>query len=189
MDSANQPAGQPDKPEHNNGTSHRGMFDRIADASAGIACQPLAPGLTLEFRVRYIGVSDAARLGVLMDTLNQLLGELRQPEPEDLDGLAAAEMEARRMSDEERAEKWQRSLENGKRIVRDVVEAVRDLDDPNVWRPVLFVDGPEDEGEDDSGVRLWIDRVIRIDGLSNILSVALSPASAVAGRWRPFLDK
>ena len=31
-----QPAGQPDKPELNNGTTHKGMFERIADSRAGL---------------------------------------------------------------------------------------------------------------------------------------------------------
>lgn len=180
-------AGQPDKPEHSNGTSHRGMFERIADAAAGVAYQQLAPGLTLEFKVRYIGVSDAARLGVLMSTLNKLIGELRKPAPEDMDGLEAAQLEAQRRSEAEQLAQWTKSLQDGRRVVEDVVEAVRDLDDPTIWRPVEWVASVEEEGDDEAGVRLCAERVLRLDGLTNILSVALMPASEVAGRWRPFL--
>jgi len=176
-------------PEHSNGSSHRGMFDRIADASAGIACQPLAPGVTLEFRVRYIGVADAARLGILLGTLYKLLGEARKPEQEDIDGLTAAQMEARRGTEADQLAKLTESLQDGRRVVEDVVEAVRDLDDPTIWRPVRWVTDSDEEGEDEHGVRLCSDRVLRVDGLTNILSVALSPASEVAGRWRPFLER
>ena len=182
-------ASQPDKPEHSNGTSHRGMFERIADAAAGVAYQQLAPGLTLEFRVRYIGVADAARLGILLGTLYKLLGEAREPDPEDLDGLTAAQHEARKLNEADRLAQITQSLQDGRRVVEDVVEAVRDLDDPSVWRPVEWVASADEEGEDEHAVRLCADRVLRIDGLTNILSVALSPASEVAGRWRPFLER
>jgi hypothetical protein len=182
-------AGRPDKPEHNNGTSHRGMFSRINDARAGVAYQQLGPGVTLEFRVKYIGLADAARLGILLGTLYKLLGEAREPDPEDMDGLTAAQHEARRVSEADRLAQITQSLADGRRVVEDVVEAVRDLDDPDVWRPVKWVSSDAEEGEDENEVRLCADRVLTPEGLSNIISVALFPASEVAGRWRPFLER
>ena len=182
-----QPAGQPDKPELNNGTTHKGMFERIADSRAGVAYQQIGPGLTLEFRVKYIGLADAARLGILLGTLYKLLGEAREPDPEDLDGLTAAQHEARKLGELDRMAKVAESVQEGRRVVEDVVEAVRDLDDPNIWRPVKWVETEAEMGEDEHGVRLCAERILNPQGMSNILSVALFPASEVAGRWRPFL--
>ncbi len=179
-------AGQPDKPEHSNGTSHRGMFDRIAGACAGIAYQELAPGIRLEFRVQYIGVSDAARLGLLLDTINKLIGEVRMPDPEDLDGLEAAELEAQRLSAADALARWSQKLREGRQVVESVVDAVRDLDDPTVWRPVRWVQSVAEAGEDEHGVRLCAEAVLRPEGLYNILAVAFQPASEAAGRWRSF---
>ena len=181
-----QPAGQPDKTAHTNGTSHRGMFDRIAGACAGIAYQQHTPQILLEFRVNYIGVSEAARLGILLSTIYKLIGQVRTPEPEDLDGLEAAQLEARKLSSDEALSKVSDKLREGRRIAESVVDAVRDLDDPTIWRPVRWVQSVAEEGEDEHEVRLCAERVLRPDGLTNILSVALQPASEVAGRWRPF---
>lgn len=181
-----QPAGQPEKPELNNGTTHKGMFERIAGACAGVAYQELAPGLTLEFRVQYIGVSEAARLGLLLATINKLIGELRMPDPADLDGLEAAELEARKMSLADSFAQWSEKLREGRHVVENVVDAVRDLDDPDVWRPIRWVESAAEEGEDQHEVRLCAEHVLRPDGLVNILAVALKPASEAAGRWRSF---
>jgi len=179
-------AGRPDKPEHNNGTSHRGMFSRINDACAGIAYQQHAPGVVLEFRVRYIGVSEAARLGLLLDTINKLIGEMRTPDPEDLDGLEAAELEARKMSMADTVARWSEKLREGRQVVESVVDAIRDLDNPDVWTPVRWVQSADEAGEDEHEVRLCAEQVLRPEGLYNILAVAFQPASEAAGRWRSF---
>ena len=62
------------------------MFARIQDASSAVAYQDLG-SVRLAFKVRYIGVAEAARLGILLTTLYSFIDSARKPAPEDLDGL------------------------------------------------------------------------------------------------------
>ena len=161
------------------------MFARIQDASSAVAYQDLG-SVRLAFKVRYIGVADAARLGILLTTLYGFIESARKPAPEDLDGLAAAELEARKQSEQERLDTLAETLQKSQRVVRAVVTHVQDLDDPDVWHPVTWVDTDDEEGDDEEGVRLCLERVLRIDGLAAIMSAALAPAQEVAGLWGPF---
>jgi hypothetical protein len=140
------------------------MFARIQDASSAVAYQDLG-SVRLAFKVRYIGVADAARLGILLTTLYGFIR--KQSEQERLDTLAD-------------------TLQKSQRVVRAVVTHVQDLDDPDIWHPVTWVDTDDEEGDDEDGVRLCLERVLRIDGLAAIMSAALAPAQEVAGLWGPF---
>jgi hypothetical protein len=51
---------------------------------------------------------------------------------------------------------------------------------------VVWVDSPDEEGDGDGVVRLLADRVIRSDGLANVLQATLAPATEVAQHWAPF---
>jgi hypothetical protein len=161
------------------------MFSRIQDASSAVAYQDLG-SVRLAFKVRYIGVADAARLGILLTTLYGFIESARKPAPEDLDGLAAAELEARKQSEQERLDTLADTLQKSQRVVRAVVTHVQDLDDPDTWHPITWVDTDDEEGDDEDGVRLCLERVLRIDGLAAIMSAALAPAQEVAGLWGPF---
>jgi len=156
------------------------MFARIQDASSAVAYQDLG-SVRLAFKVRYIGVAEAARLGILLTTLYSFIDSARKPAPEDLDGLAAAELEARKQSEQERLDTLADTLQKSQRVVRAVVTHVQDLDDPDTWHPITWVDT-----DDEEGVRLCLERVLRIDGLAAIMSAALAPAQEVAGLWGPF---
>lgn len=177
------------KPEHNNGTSHPGMMDRVRNAAAGVAIVKLGGGVTLEFKVRYIGATEAARLGMLWNTLLGLIGDARKPDPEDLDGLAAAELEARKLSAEDTHRHLIDAYKQAESVARDVIVSVRDIDDPEIWRPVIWVDDRNQQGDFPEGVKMYMQDIVHETGLMNILTVALNPASEVAGRWRPFLKK
>ena len=167
-------------------TKQGSMFSRIDEASSAIAYQPLRKGLSLAFKVRFIGVQEAARLGVLIQTMQQLIGRYRQPSEEDLTGLEAAEMEAARLSDEEQRAQIDSMIGQSMTVAKSVITHVQDFDDPENWVPVRWVDSPEDEGDKDDHVCLCAERVIRSDGLANILQATLAPASEVADHWRPF---
>lgn len=162
------------------------MFSRIDQASSAIAYQPLRADLALAFKVRFIGVQEAARLGVLIQTMQQLIGRYRQPSEEDLSGLEAAEMEAARMDDEQQREQIDQMIGRSMAVAKSVITHVQDFDDPEQWVPVRWVDSPEEEGDHDDHVCLCAERVIRSDGLANILQATLAPASEVADHWRPF---
>jgi len=95
-------------------------------------------------------------------------------------------MEARKLSMADSFARWSEKLREGRHVVESVVDAVRDLDDPDVWRPIRWVQSAAEEGEDEHGVRLCAEHVLRPEGLVNILAVALQPASEAAGRWRSF---
>ena len=167
-------------------TNAGSMFSRIDDASCAIAYQPLRPGLSLAFKVRYIGVQEAARLGVLIQTMQQMIGQYRTPTTADLSGLEAAELEAARLTDEQQRDQIDSMIAKSMHVCKAVVTHVQDLDDPAVWHPVVWVDSLDEEGDAPDCVRLYAERVIRSDGLANILQATLAPATEVAQQWRPF---
>jgi hypothetical protein len=167
-------------------TTKRGIFDQIDQASSAIAYQPLRPGVSLAFKVRFIGVQEAARLGVLIQTLQQLIGRYRQPDEADLTGLEAAELEAAQRSDEEQRQQIDQIIGRSMQVAKSVITHVQDFDDPTHWVPVVWVDSPDEEGDGDGVVRLLADRVIRSDGLANVLQATLAPATEVAQHWAPF---
>lgn len=167
-------------------TTKRGIFDQIDRASSAIAYQPLRPGLSLAFKVRFIGVQEAARLGVLIQTLQQLIGQFRQPDEADLTGLEAAELEATKLSAEEQRQQIDALIARSMHVAKAVITHVRDFEDAELWHKVEWVDSADEEGDFDDAVRLQAERVIRSDGLANILQATLSPASEVAEHWGPF---
>jgi len=167
-------------------TKNSGIFDQIDQASSAIAYQPLRPGLSLAFKVRFIGVQEAARLGVLIQSLQQMIGQYRQPSEADMSGLEAAEVEAAKLTDAQHREQIDAMIERSMAVAKAVVTHVQDFENPEQWHPVEWVTTPEQEGDFPDAVRLQAERVIRSDGLANILQATLSPASEVAGHWSPF---
>lgn len=167
-------------------TNTGSMFSRIDQATSAVAFQPLRPGLSLAFKVRFIGVQEAARLGVLIQTMQQLIGRFRIPDEADMSGLEAAEMEAQRLTAEQQQQQIDSMIGQSMSVAKSVITHVQDLDNPEKWIPVVWVDSPDDEGDHDDHVCLYAERVIRSDGLANILQATLAPAVEVAEQWKPF---
>jgi hypothetical protein len=162
------------------------MAERIEDACSAIAYQALPGGIVLAFKVRHLSVEHAARAGVLARQLNGFIGASRTPDDEDLTGLEAAQIEAAQQSradQEKAAEEWVRGAAE---VARISIIGVQDLDDPSLWRKVLWVGTPEEQGDFDGMTALHMGTVLRQSGLQNVFLAATLPAMEVAGHWGPF---
>jgi hypothetical protein len=163
------------------------LAQRIEDANAMVAYQDLGGGLLLAFKVRPVGVAEAAQAGILVESLNALIGVARKPNEEDMTGLEAAEAAAAQATPEEQAEVSARRMRAAVDVARRCVIAVEDFDAPGTWRRVVWVGDPEQQGDDEDGsTRLHLESVLTGAGLERIALAALKPAHEVAGAWRRF---
>jgi hypothetical protein len=168
----------------------RSLADRIADARAMVAYQPLGGGVRLAFKVRPVSVAEAAQAGALSIALQRAIGRKRQPDPEDMTGLQAAELDAAQGTEEDQLDRALGWIEHGKRIARICATHVEDIDEPGRWRRLLWVDDPDDQGDDEVDgepvTRLHLETVLTAEALMNISGAATRLIEEVADRWGRF---
>lgn len=183
--------GRPASPAQGSGPGRqRDLAERIADARAMVAYQDLGGGVRLTFKVRPLSVAEAAQAGSLSLIIQQQVGRMRQPAPEDMTGLQAAQAEAAQGGAQEQVERFLRWVESGKDIARRCVTHVQDLEEPEVWRRVIWVRDEGDQGEDDADgdpvIRLHLETILDQHGLTNIVGAAAKMVEEVADRWGRF---
>ena len=187
----NPPTGRPAEDAQASGSGgHRSLADRIADARAMVAYQNLGGGLRLAFKVRPVSVAEAAQAGALAVALQRAIGRQRTPDPEDMTGLQAAEMDAAQGTVEDQLQRQLEWLEHGKRIAHLCVTHVKDIDQPGIWRRLIWVRDPDEGGDDEVDgepvTRLHLETTLTAEGLMNISGAATRLVEEVADRWGRF---
>lgn len=187
----NPPTGRPVEDAQAPGSGgHRSLADRIADARAMVAYQNLGGGLRLAFKVRPVSIDEMAQAGALGLSLHRAIGRQRTPDPEDMTGLQAAEMDAAQGTVEDQLQRQLEWIGHGKRIAKICTTHVEDIDQPGLWRRLIWVSDPDEAGDDEIDgepvTRLHMETTLNRDGLINIAGAATAPVEEVADCWSRF---
>lgn len=184
-DQTGRPASRADDDDEQGEALPLSMADRIEDGTCSIAYQTLHNGVTLAFKVRRTSPTEAARAGALVTLLNRIIADNRTPDAEDVTGLQAAQADAAAGDEAARERAAAEFLEGCMRLVRSQAFKVRDLDDPTIWRPLVWVDNHSDAGDIDGRTHLCVD-ILDSVGLLSIAMAAVLPATEAAGQWGRF---